>query len=237
MLSTLESFISRAGAGLPDQPDNWPTNWIRLASVTLPTLFLAVVIGQPFIEPKWMFLDALTAAEQAPKCCTGYFGFVSTLGVMIWVATAAVLLFFGVLFLITGKNRQLTHFALSGGVLTGWLAIDDAYRVHENFLPSLGVPQDLVIIAYAVLAMIYVAASWRVILANDFWILIAGGGALAASIFIDMVFHSLASHFVLLEDGAKFFGIFCWMSFHTSTAMKYMASALAAGLDGRTEKI
>ena len=226
MFSTLKSIISDAGKTLPEQPETWPTNWIRLASVVLPTLFLAIVINQPFVEPKWMFLDALTAAEQAPKCCTGYFGFVSTLGVMIWVATAAILLFFGSVFWLTGRNRELSLFALSGGVLTGWLAIDDAYRVHENFLPSLGVPQDAVIIAYAVLALVYIAYSWRVILSNDFWILIVGGGGLVASIFVDMVFHSLAANFVVLEDGAKFFGIFCWMSFHVSTVMKYMFGAL-----------
>ncbi len=191
--------------------------WIRLVTFTLPTLFLAAVLLQPWAEPKWMFLDPLTAAQYSGDCCHVYYGFVSNLGIMIWSATAAVCLFAAALFALVVRNRNMAWFALAAGLLTGWLALDDAFMAHEIVLPSFGIPQGVVIGAYAALALAYLAASWRIILNSDYWILLIGGGALTASILIDQVFHSLVPMLVYAEDSAKFFGIFCWAVFHITT--------------------
>lgn len=192
-------------------------NWIKGLTFVLPLGFLAVVLLQPWVEPKWMFLDPLTAAELSGDCCHTYYGFISNLGVMLWSATAAVCLFAGGLFLFCNHQRGVTLFALSAGVLTAWLALDDAFLVHEVVLPSLGIPQNAVLASYAALALIYILVSWRFILSSDYWVLLVGGAALALSMVVDTVFHSLAPALVHLEDGAKFFGIFCWTSFHIST--------------------
>ena len=192
-------------------------NWIKGLTFVLPLGFLVIVLLQPWVEPKWMFLDPLTAAEQSGDCCHTYYGFISHLGVMLWSATAAVCLFTGGLFLFYKHQRGVALFALSAGVLTAWLALDDAFLVHELVMPSFGIPQNAVLASYAALALIYVLVSWRLILSSDYWILLAGGAALALSILVDTVFHSLVPSPVLLEDGSKFFGIFCWASFHIST--------------------
>ncbi len=194
-----------------------PRMWVRLVTFAAPLLLLAAVLLQPWAEPKWMFLDPLTAAQLSGECCSTYFGFVSNLGVMIWSATAAICLFAAALFALLKADRALTWFALSSGLLTGWLALDDAFLVHETVLPSFGIPQNAVIAAYAALALLYIASSWRVILASDFWVLFVGGAALVLSILVDTVFSSLAPGLVYIEDSAKFFGIFCWASFHITT--------------------
>jgi len=193
-------------------------DWIiRLASVLLPGLFLAVIVFQPWVESKWMFLDPLTAAQLSGECCSTYFGFVSTLGVMLWVATAAVCLFSALILFARKSGNALILFSLTAGLLTGWLALDDAFLVHETVMPALGVPQNVVLAIYVVLTLAYVGTSWRTIMANDYWLLALGAGAFIASLAIDTIFKSLDPVLVQLEDSAKFFGIFCWASFHITT--------------------
>lgn len=113
-------------------------------------------------------------------------------------------------------------FSLAAGLLTGWLAIDDLFMMHEIVLPAFGVPQGVVVGSIAVLALAYVVASWRIILTSDYWILLAGGIALVASIMIDQVYHSPLPALVYAEDGAKFFGIFCWGTYHIITVFYHV---------------
>ena len=191
--------------------------WIRLVTFAAPSLFLAAVLLQPWVEPKWMFLDPLTSAELSGDCCHAYYGFVSNVGVMAWVATAAVCLFGAAIMSLHGREKPLIWFALSAGLLTGWLSLDDALMLHELVLPSFGVPQNLVLASYVALGLLYAVSSWRIILTSDYVILFVGGAALVLSIAVDTVFHSLLPSLVSLEDSAKFFGICCWASFHITT--------------------
>ncbi len=135
---------------------------------------------------------------------------------MLWSATAAVCLFAGCVF-ARMNARALMWFALSAGLLNGWLALDDAFLLHENVLPYFGIPQNLVLATYVALALAYAAASWRIILAADYVILLVAGVAVAVSLLVDTVFSSLVPSLVYIEDSAKFFGIFSWASFHITT--------------------
>ena len=207
-------------------------NWIRAATFVLPMAFLAVVLLQPWAEPKWMFLDPLTAAELSGDCCHTYYGFVSNLGIMAWSATAAVCLFAALLMAIQRRAGHLVWFAASAGLLTGWLALDDAFLVHEVVFPSFGIPQNAVLGLYLVLGGLYGLASWRTIFQHDWFMLGVAGSALALSMMVDTVFHSLVPSLVYLEDSAKFFGICCWASFHIST-MAALLTQPAASLDRR----
>ena len=60
---------------------------------------------------------------------------------------------------------------------------------------------------------------------SDFWMLGLAGSALALSMVVDTVFHSLAPQLVYLEDSAKFFGIFCWASFHVTAMAEHLSPA------------
>jgi len=199
--TTLPKFSILANLFAGPGPSNLSAKevlWIRIVTFALPLMFLAVILLQPWAEPKWMFLDALTAAQLSDQCCETYFGFISNLGIMLWTGTAAVCLFAAALFAIAKQDRSLIMFALTAGVLTGWLALDDAFLVHEVVFPSFGIPQNLVIGAYAALTIAYVLASWRIILESDFWILFIGGAALVVSIFVDTVFASLVPALVYI---------------------------------------
>lgn len=197
--------------------------WIRFSTFTLPILFLVAVIFQPWVDPKWMFLDPLTAAELSGDCCHSHFGFVSTAGVILWAATAAVSLFTASVLLTCGKRFQVAMFPLSAGMLTGWIALDDAFLLHETVLPAFGVSQNVVITIYILLALSYFSLNFTQILKHDFWLLAMGAYGLAVSVMVDVVFHSLNPTVVLLEDSAKFFGIFCWASFHITTFLALLS--------------
>lgn len=192
---------------------------MALACLILPTSLLAVVLLQPWAEPKWMFLDTLTAAEYAEKCCSVYYGFLSNAGILLWTLTAAICLFSAMVLLGSNdaKAARLRRFALSAGLLTGWIALDDMFLLHERVLPNLGVPQMLVISLYLALGILYGLANWRFIWSQDWWLLAIGGAGLVLSIYVDAVFHSLAPALVYVEDSAKFFGIFSWAMFHCFT--------------------
>lgn len=185
--------------------------------IGFPGSLLGAVFLQPWAEPKWMFLDALTAAELSGDCCHVYYGFISNLGIMLWSGTAAVCLI-AALCLFKGKApRQALRFTASACGLTGWLALDDAFLLHELVLPSLGLPQPVVLAATAALALLYGAMNWRLIFSQEWWVLGLGAFGLALSLGVDQVFHSLSPGLVYLEDSAKFFGIVCWAGFHLMT--------------------
>jgi hypothetical protein len=153
-----------------------------------------------------MFLDPLTAAALSDNCCHSYFGFVSALGVMLWVATASICLFSASLVSASALGTDVFRFSLTAGLLTGWLALDDAFRLHESVMLTFGIPQTAVLAHYCVLAITYLVTSLRTILANDFWLLLIGGGALVVSLAVDIFFHDLSSSLVIVEDSAKFLG-------------------------------
>ncbi len=200
-------------------------NWLRFATLVLPLGFLAAVLLEPWAEPKWMFLDPLTAAELSGDCCHTYYGFISNLGVMTWSATAAVCLFAAILLAVQRRATPLILFAASAGLFTGWLALDDAFMVHEVVFPSFGIPQNAVLGLYLVLGGLYGLSSWRTILRHDWLMLSVAGAALALSMIVDTVFHSLLPSLVYLEDSAKFFGICCWASFHISTMVSLLSQS------------
>ena len=107
-----------------------------------------------------MFLDPLTAAELSGDCCHSYYGFVSTAGIILWAATAAVSLFSATLLFLKGAAGRVTMFPLLAGMLTAWIALDDAFMLHETVFPAFGVPQNGVIAFYVLLALAYFLTNW-----------------------------------------------------------------------------
>ena len=203
-----------------------------LAAFLLPALVLGVVILQPWFEARWMFMDVLTAAREAPECCHATYGMMSQAGLLLWSATAAIALFGALVLRINaapaGHQAQLVF----AGLLTGWLVLDDAYLLHESILPGLGIPQMMIQIAYAVAALIYLWLN-RVLIRQAEWpILLAAGASMAASIGLDLVVESRSDAAVIIEDALKFYGYVLWSVFHiATTACLVLASSNQAAED------
>lgn len=225
------AFVQTVLSAIGRRQTRW--DWgLRLFGLAVPTLFLAAVIMQPWEDPKWMFLDPLTAAQLSNDCCHTHYGFVSLLGVMLWVATAAAGLFTAIVLFLTSNRSAEFRFALTSGILTGWLALDDAFLLHETVGPAFGIPQNGLLGLYATLALAYVASSWRVILSYDFWLLGFAGSCLVVSLGVDVGFHSLDPMLVLVEDSAKFMGIFAWAVFHISTLVRILLTSQQGSREG-----
>ncbi|WP_284390457.1 hypothetical protein [Algimonas ampicilliniresistens] len=202
---------------------------LRLALFTcvliLPASILLIVIGQPWVAPKWMFFDSLTAAEFSDDCCHIYYGFVSNLGIFLWIGTAAIALFSAVLFAMIPQLRRYFGFALSAGILSGWLGLDDAFLLHEVAFPELGVPQIAVLGSYLILALIYGLVSWRTLLSSEFWLLGLAAFGVGTSLAVDVILHSIDDTVIIIEDSAKFMGLFSWFAFHALTYLLILTSS------------
>ncbi len=195
---------------------------LALVVILAPGLLLLAVLAQPWVEPKWMFLDMLTAAEFSDDCCHVYYGFMSNLGIFLWVATAAISLFAAMIFYNWKSDKALFRFALTSGLFSGWLALDDGFLLHETVLPKLGIGQNLVLAIYVLLALSYILSSWRVILSSEYWILALAVFGVSLSLGVDVILHSIDQTVIIIEDSAKFFGLFLWFAFHATTLVVAM---------------
>jgi hypothetical protein len=198
------------------------------ALIILALAALGVLISalQPWIEPRWLYLDTTAVGEARGTCCSVFDGAVSNLGLMLWAGTAAVALF--TVFIKLGAKQACRLEALSFAT-SAMLLIDDAFLVHEIILPTFGVPQTLVIGVIGALSLVYLFAARRRILRSPHrWLLYLGLALFAMSIGIDQVFYSTASWMVVLEDGPKFIGIVCWFLFHLSFFRDSLVNAQSA---------
>ncbi|MEM1285422.1 MAG: hypothetical protein AAGH43_08540 [Pseudomonadota bacterium] len=193
----------------------WPTLALVGVGLLLPVIPILATLIQPFSDPRWFYHDPLRAAEIAPECCKVYFGAMSMLGVMMWAATAAACLFTALMLFLTGLSPRLKRFAFAGGLLTAWMTLDDAFLLHENVLPALGVPQNAVLAAYGLLGLGYTWMARSYLRSVDGIFFVGACVGFAVSIGVDVILlHTPSSTAIVVEDGAKFFGIWYWMVFH-----------------------
>ncbi|MBL4768026.1 MAG: hypothetical protein JKY94_09980 [Rhodobacteraceae bacterium] len=194
----------------------------RIVTFAVPTVLLCIAAVQTAVDPRLLMLDPLVAAEISDKCCSVYFGIISTIGIMGWIATTAICAFTAYFLYVYGAPKQAFYFSLSASMFTGFLAFDDAFLFHEVVAPRLGISQNSVLGAYVGVAGIYCLLAWRFILLSDMVLFVAAGLFLATSMGLDVVLHSTDTRIVFLEDGTKFIGIFCWLGFHTSAMTKLL---------------
>ena len=196
-------------------------------SVLLPLLLVLIAAVQPWVNPAWLFLDTLVAIERSGECCSVYFGLFSYLGILLWTACSAICLF-AALVLFGHRNGYPDHaqFALSSGLFTGWLALDDLFQVHEKVFPALGIPQDFTILIYGLLAFLLVFFARRLIFRTDPILLGFAIGFLSLSVVVDHLFHGPSAIRIVIEDGAKFIGIWCWTAYYISAMHSFLAGTI-----------
>ncbi|MEZ5987791.1 MAG: hypothetical protein R3F30_01425 [Planctomycetota bacterium] len=146
-----------------------------------------------------------------------YVGFVSQLGLFMWAATVAVCLFTARITRgrpgLEGRRRFLVVSAL----LTAYLLVDDAFLLHEEVYPRLGIPEKLVYGSYIGLVLLWLVRSRAVILATEFVLLVLSLACFATSVAID-AFEPPLPGFFLWEDGFKVCGILFWLAYFVRVA-------------------
>ena len=114
-------------------------------------------------------------------------------------------------------------FLIYMAALTGLLALDDLFIIHEELLPvRLSIPEVSMYVLYGVL-VVGLTVFVRVLLEIDFSVLGLALGFFAFSVLTDQGFlHSLVSlpsgAFLLVEELTKMLGIICWLVFSLRTS-------------------
>lgn len=177
----------------------------------LPVLLVGLASGWFALEVRIFTQDATALAKVHPLA-----GVLSSLGILLWWTSASVWLFCATLPHPAITPRQ-ARFCLHSALLSGYLALDDLFQIHESLAPVyLGVPE------LAVYALLGLAVASYLITYRDQWLnrrgllLLGALSLLAASVLSDGVERWLwrMGHWTyLLEDGLKWMGIVAWMSF------------------------
>lgn len=192
-------------------------------ALVLPIVVVAAAAGQPFVDPRLLFIDPLAAAEIAQSCCGPHLGFMSNLGVLMLAgaATAAGL---------AGGCRAAPPSARAGAafaaLLSAWIALDDLFLLHERVLPAVGAPEIAT-------QAIYIAGGLVVLLNHGAWMsgreamllrvaLICFGLSVGLDIALEVAAQVIPADIqasvltaqsisttIVMEDGAKF--IACWL--------------------------
>jgi hypothetical protein len=204
------------------------TSWLFLGILVPAAALLALVWLQPWVPVAYLVRDPLAVAREAPKCCSVYYGVISNLGVMLWMAAAAICLFTALMAYTARAGSARTGFFLAGGLFTLWLGMDDFFLVHEEVLPQFGIPQIVTYAVYAAIGLVYLIAAWRFILTSRVSLFLIAGLALAGSMGLDALVASEAPLWVFLEDALKFVGIAFWAGFHVAAAVA-VAEELVTG--------
>lgn len=153
--------------------------------------------------------DLAVLAHVNPLC-----GVLSSLGVLLWCATASVSLFVATLAAKRGDKLQAA-FLLWFAVLSLVLMLDDLFMFHEYLAAEyLGLRQRYVILAYMALTSGLLVSFRKVILTGDYALLAAAIGLFSFSVAIEKVLsYHKGSWLYLAEDGAKFLGLVSWAGY------------------------
>jgi hypothetical protein len=174
-------------------------------------------------------------------------GVVSQLGILIWWSAAVACLVTAALIAPRGTSAPERSFLLWSGVITAVLVLDDLFLFHEDLAERyLGLGQRYIVVAYVVIAALYVARFRSVLTsAAERWLLAASVGLLAMSLATDYVHERVVfdrtgefiGGLIFVEDALKLLGIAAWTAFfirygHLAVAASHRVSAAVAGHAG-----
>ncbi len=196
------------------------------AALAPPALVVLLASLQPFVDPRLLFIDA--AEARAETCCAPYLGILSNAGVtMLCIASAAALL----ACVSVRASRRARRATALAAIFSAWLAVDDSLMLHEYALPAAGLAERAVMAGYGVVAFVCLEQRRVWMRPQAASLLPLAVLMLAASAGIDAVFdlgQAMApAHWqavlvtpmtmtmgIVVEDGAKFVGLWLWMICH-----------------------
>ena len=173
-------------------------------------------------------------------------GALSSLGILLWCATASICLFSAVA-LRSVVSSDIYRFLLASALLSMYLLFDDLFMFHETLAPNvLGVDQRVVILILGLAISSYLIVFRSVILRTNYVFLLTALGLLTLSVAIDVIpwqWMSGLGHWVyLFEDGPKWLGIACWCGYISHASLHWVVGNLsqpndAMQLDARTPQL
>ncbi len=171
------------------------------------------------IEPANLTRDTATILKGP-----AYTGALSNFGILLWSATAAIMIFSAVHLYKNTVQRRAALMTLLFGLLTTMLCFDDTYQFHEKaFSGIIYVPEELIYIFYLT-CIIVIATVCRVILVTTPFIIgITAMAFFGISILIDEINLPSGRHDAFVEDSFKFIGIVLWTVYHFKSAFGFIS--------------
>lgn len=176
-----------------------------------------------------------------------WIGLFSNIGNFLWWIAAVIAVFTGLLLRGAPGRSTTSAFLLSWGVLTGFLALDDFFMIHEWVVPTyLPFSEDFMFGVYFVVAISLVVLFRDEILQSPYPLFIVAICCFGASILIDLIGPArlvdagLPIRLVwnleyVVEDGLKLAGIIAWG--HYFGLVSYGALRPSVMSTGNTETV
>jgi len=144
-------------------------------------------------------------------------GFLSSLGVLFWWASASIWFFSAGIHRVR-RSDELFGFALSSALLSTYLAVDDLFQFHEMIAPTyLGLSEEGVYGMLGLAMASYMLVYRRLLLRFDGLLLLIALGFLAGSVVVDGVLERwmwrIGHWTFFVEDGMKWLGVVSWCSY------------------------
>ncbi|QPC82007.1 hypothetical protein G4Y79_20305 [Phototrophicus methaneseepsis] len=177
-----------------------------------------------------------------------YTGFISNLGILIWMSAAAIC-YFTYLLLRSYPDHPARQFLLASSLLSFYLTVDDLFLLHDDvFLNYVGVSEPVVFTLYIVLVGIYFLSFRHLLRRSEYVLMLLAAIFFFISLAVDNLHELLPGVYTalgdatgnpivvvdgvqkaatgtmsniryLLEDGAKFLGIVAWSLFFVRYCM------------------
>jgi hypothetical protein len=177
------------------------TAWAVSLGVGLVVLFVWV---RGRTRAATLLLDPTAAAGVEP-----WFGAASMVGVLAWTVAAIALLLAGSVLHALRRDCDRATCFVRAGVLVAVVALDDAFLVHEHWLPHhLGIPDPVTFAGYGLAVGVLVMRHRSVVRTLAWMPYVAAAGALALSMILDVWFDGVGhrSGATAFEDLPKLWG-------------------------------
>ena len=161
-----------------------------------------------------------------------YIGMLSNWGVLLWMTTAAICIFSGLLLKKQAAPAATTRFVSVSGALSFLLAMDDLFLFHDQVLPHLfHVRERIFYVLYVLILLVYLMRFYRQILQYEYLLFATAFFLFAFSrrFFISMPF---LDQFMTTGDMLKYFGIVFWLAFFYRTAFYEVSQRMRLGDSG-----
>ena len=190
-----------------------------------PAVFIIAIAGvQPFFPVDELLRDTYAVAASNENHMEMHYGALSTAGLFVWAASAAICFFAAAMFRTIGDRAHTKIFFLCG-LFTAYILADDAYLFHETIVPYFGGAETFVMALIGAEAVIIAYIFRRFFRGCEMGLLTSAVALLGFSAAFDVIVADTSAGNTLMEDGAKFVGAFAWMGFVATSAHK----ALNAG--------
>ena len=194
--------------------------FLLVLGVNAGLILLIVVLDRVYGIDYWNLVRDPNAIAGQPA----YFGFYSGMGSVLWLVAGATALFAAGCLRHAGAREPHMLLLFLGGLFCTVAGLDDFFMFHEQSY-LIGIPEKIVMAAYALFLMAVAAAAYPVFRSTNWIYFAAALFCLGASALVDMADLAISGA-VLLEETLKFAGIAFLATYLVTLAASAMATAL-----------